>query len=151
MILVSFMLELGFVLSAVLLIDASGHRRIASGIALLFALLFPYLVPAVPVLRALLACMGLLAMVKVLQIASKPARWASQPRIWHALAPFDIDRTARVTPAVDWRLLITLFAYALLALAAGFELAHPLPPVTDYWFWFRILMGCVLVPKKSAL
>ena len=138
-------LELGFVLSAVLLFDTYGSRKIAAAIALLFALLFPYFAPASPVLRAVLACMGLLAMVKVLQIATKPARWAAQPRIWHALAPFDIDRTARVSPALDWRLLIVLVAYALLAFAAGFELAHPLPLTTGYWFWFRILLGCALV------
>ncbi|MEO7251159.1 MAG: MBOAT family protein [Arenimonas sp.] len=143
--LAAFMLELGFVLSAVLLIDGASYRKLAAAVALLFALLFPYVVPAAPVFRALLALMGLLAVVKTLQIAAKPARWASQPRIWHALVPFDIDRTARVAPALDWRLLSALTAYALLAFGAGFELAYPLPLTTAYSFWFRILMGCVLV------
>lgn len=145
MIFLCVLLELGLVLGAVLLIDMGRFRKIAAGIALLFALLFPYYVPAAPLLRAVLACMGLLALVKVLQIAMKPARWASQPRIWHALVPFDIDRTARVPPALDWRLLIALIAYALLAFAAGLELTHPLLLATGFGFWFRILMGCTLV------
>ena len=145
MMLLAVMLELGFMLAAALLMGAGAYRKIAAALALVLALAFPYCVPAPPALRALLACMGLLAMVKALQIATKPARWASQPRIWHALVPFDIDRTARVAPGLDWPLLIVLAAYALLAFAAGFELAHPLPLTAANWFWFRILMGCALV------
>ncbi len=112
--------QLLLVIAAVQLMGRSLWRRVASILVLGMAWVLPLSAPAIPLLRAVLAAVAILALVKVVQLAvhPEPERWAPLKRLWHGLAPFDIADTERVTPALDKKLLLVIALHAGLALLA---------------------------------
>lgn len=81
------------------------------------AWLLPLSAPEVPLLRAVLAALAILALVKVMQLAvhPEPDRWAPLQRLWHGLVPFDVADTTRVAPALDTKLFFAIAVHAGLA------------------------------------
>ena len=118
MIVAWFLLQALLVLAAVQLMDIRAWRRNASVLLLIAALLLPLYVPAGALPRALLSCLALLSLVKVLQIAQHPDRWPAGDRLWHAFAPFDIKRTRPRPRTLDRPLLKLVLLHCSLALAA---------------------------------
>ena len=118
MIAVWLLLQIILVVAAVQLVDRNRWRRLASIVLLVAALIFPLFVPSPALLRAVLACLGLLAVVKVVQIAPAPELWPPRYRLWHGLVPFDLADTQRVTPSLDRKLLLSIALHAGLALLA---------------------------------
>lgn len=130
MLLAWIVLQVVLVVVAVQLMDRATWRRIASIGVLLAAVMLPLFVPAGPLPRAVLAALGLLAVVKVLQVARAPEQWPARSRFWHGLAPFDVAATQRVAPALDRKLLRSVLvhgALAALALLGLFLLPRSLP------------------------
>lgn len=125
--------QLLLVITAVQLMGRSTWRRAASILVLGMAWVLPLSAPAVPLLRAVLAAVAILALVKVLQLALQPEsdRWAPLKRLWHGLAPFDVADTQRVAPAVDKKLLLAIAMHAALALLA--------------------LVGLLYLPRESGI
>ena len=113
-----FLLQALLVLGAVQIMDRLAWRRHASVVLVIAALLLPLYVPGGPLPRALLSCLALLSLVKVLQIAQDPDRWPVGERSWHAFAPFDIDDTQPRERVLDRALLKLLLLHSALALAA---------------------------------
>ena len=144
MIVVWFALQFALVVAAVQLMDRRPWRRIASLLAVIAALMFPLYVSLGPLPRAMLAALGMLAVVKVLQVAQAPEQWPANSRFWQGLAPFDIATTRRVEPVLDRKLLrsTTLNAgLALLALLGLLLLPRSLP--TELVL-LRLLLGAGL-------
>lgn len=112
--------QLLLVITAVQLMGRSTWRRAASILVLGMAWVLPLSAPAVPLLRAVLAAVAILALVKVLQLSLQPEsdRWAPLKRLWHGLAPFDVADTERVAPTLDKKLLLAIALHAALALLA---------------------------------
>ncbi len=110
--------QVALVLGAVQWMDRAPWRQVASWVTLLAALLLPFYLPAGPLPRALMGALALLAVVKVLRVRQHPSRWSPRLRLWHALAPFDVERTHRVPPALDRALLAWTVIHAVIALGA---------------------------------
>ncbi len=125
--------QLLLVIACVQLMGRSLWRRVASILVLGMAWVLPLSAPAVPILRAVLAALAILALVKVVQLAlhPEPERWAPLKRLWHGLAPFDVADTERVTPALDKKLLLVIVLHAGLALLA--------------------LLGLLYLPRESGI
>jgi hypothetical protein len=138
-------LQVALVLAAVQAMARAPWRRALSLACLAAALVLPFLVPAGPLPRALLSMLSLLAVVKVLRVAADPARWPASLRTWHALAPFDVDRTTRTTPLLDRRLLAWTALHAAIGIAALVALHH-LPRALPLWMQgLRLLLGIAMV------
>jgi hypothetical protein len=140
-----FVLQLVLVVLAVQAMDRAPWRALLACGLLAAALALPFLVPAGPVPRALLAALSLLAIVKMLRVHADPARWPARLRTWHALAPFDVEDCTAVAPALDRRLLAWCAlhaAIALGALAALFLLPRALPIGLQL---LRLVLGLALV------
>lgn len=145
MLLAWFATQFLLVLAAVHAMARPMWRRLLSVACLASALFLPFLMPAAPLPRALLATLSLLALVKVLRIARDPGHWPASLRTWHALAPFDVDRTTRVAPALDRRLLAWAALHAAIAIAALVAL-HLLPRALPLWMQgLRLLLGVAMV------
>lgn len=125
--------QLLLVITAVQLMGRSTWRRAASILVLGMAWVLPLSAPAVPLLRAVLAAVAILALVKVLQLALQPEsdRWAPLKRLWHGLAPFDVADTERVASSLDKKLLLAIALHAALALLA--------------------LLGLLYLPRESGI
>lgn len=135
--------QVALMTGAVLLASAHLGRRLAAGMAVAAAFALPLLAPLPALARAVLACMGLLALVKVLQANAMPDRWSLAKRLWHAVAPFDLDKTTRVAPGMDWRLLGMIMIHSAIAAAALWALAAR--PVADLqWPAVRWLLGVIV-------
>jgi hypothetical protein len=145
MILAWALLQVALVSAAVQAMGRPAWRQAASVFALVAAMVLPLYLPIAALARAVLASLGLLAVVKVLQVAQAPERWPARLRAWHALVPFDVLATTRVRPRLDRQLLRCTAGHALLALAAlaalwllPRQLSLPLQGL-------RLLLGGVLV------
>ncbi|OGT58261.1 MAG: hypothetical protein A3E01_03720 [Gammaproteobacteria bacterium RIFCSPHIGHO2_12_FULL_63_22] len=112
--------QLLLVITAVQLMGSSVWRRAASILVLGTSWVLPLSAPDVPLLRAVLAAVAILALVKVVQLAvhPEPDRWAPLKRLWHGLAPFDVADTERVAPVLDKKLLLAVTLHAGLAVLA---------------------------------
>ena len=118
--------QLLLVIAAVQLMGRSAWRRAASILVLGTAWVLPLSAPAVALLRAVLAALAILALVKVVQLAvhPEPDRWAPLKRLWHGLMPFDVADAGRVVPAFDKKLLLAIALHAGLATLALLALAY---------------------------
>ena len=118
--------QLLLVIAAVQLMGRRRWRRAASILVLGTAWVLPLSAPAVPLLRAVLAALAILALVKAVQLAvhPEPDRWAPIKRLWHGLAPFDVADTERVPPSLDKTLLLLIALHASLALLALLALLY---------------------------
>ena len=102
--------------------------RIGSACLLLLALLLPVVASIGPLPKALLACMGLLLSVKILQLDHAAAGSVMRRHpLWHALAPFDIESARAVRPGADRIALLEMLAYGVLASIAWLGLSRPWP------------------------
>src|SRR4249919_2574428 len=139
-----FGLQLLLMILASLVARPTPARRLASVPLMLACMLLPCVAPLSPLLRMVLACMGLLAVLKTLQLAYEP-RWARHHPVWHGLSPFDVSTARRAAPAFDARLFALMLGHAaLLALAVAAlvnlsAFASPIHPA------LRLFLGAVLV------
>ena len=119
-------LQLLLVVAAVQLMGQNRWRHAASILVLAVAWLLPLAAPAIPLMRALMAAVAILALVKVMQLAQQPEsdRWAPVKRLWHGLAPFDVSAASRVAASVDRKSLLAVALHGGLALVALAVLAH---------------------------
>ena len=118
--------QLLLVMAAVQLMGQNRWRHAASILVLAAAWLLPLAAPAIPLMRALMAAVAILALVKVVQLAQQPEsdRWAPLKRLWHGLAPFDVSSAQRVASSVDRGSVLAALLHAGLALLALTALAH---------------------------
>jgi hypothetical protein len=127
-----------------LLAGPTSLRRLASAPALLACVLLPLAAPLPPLSRALLACLGMLGLLKMLQLDFDP-RWAAHHPVWHGLSPFDVSKARRAATRFDARLFAMLVVHALLLAAVVAGLVW-LPveglPLRAAW---RLLLGAALV------
>ncbi len=110
--------QAALLVAAVVVAGTGAARRIASAALVFAGLALPWLADGPALLRAAMACMGLLALVKSLQAAVTPWRWRGWQRAWHAIAPFDVDRAQPVQPFLDGRLSARVLTYAAVASTA---------------------------------
>ncbi len=139
-----FGLQLMLMIAGALLAGRSPARRLVSVPFMLACLLLPLVAPLQALPRALLACMGLLAMLKLLQLDFE-TRWDGHHPVWHALSPFDVSTTRRVPPALDVRAsaLIVLHAVLLAGVIRGLlNLPEQASALREAW---RLLLGAALV------
>ena len=106
------------VLAAVQVVGAARSRLAASAALSMTTLLLPLIAPVPALVRALMASLTLLAVLKVLQIARQAEGWSPRERTWHALMPFDVRNTQRVGRSFDRRLALTVALHATAALLA---------------------------------
>src|SRR4249919_3093757 len=136
-----FGLQLLLMMLASLVARPTPARRFASVPLMLACLLLPCIAPLPAIVRMILACMGLLAVLKTLQLDYEP-RWARHHPVWHGLAPFDVSTARRAAPAFDARLFALVLGHAaLLALVVVALLKLP-PPIHPA---IRLFLGAVLV------
>lgn len=133
------------VLGAVQWMDRAPWRQAASWVTLMAALLLPFYLPAGPLPRALMGALALLAVVKVLRVRQDPARWSPRMRMWSALAPFDVERTHRVAPALDRPLLAWAVLHAVIALSVLYALSIFPRTLSFPMQVLRLLLGGALV------
>src|SRR5436190_16512418 len=139
-----FGLQLLLMMIAALVARPTPARRFASVPLMLACMLLPCVAPLSAFLRMILACMGLLAVLKTLQLDYEP-RWARHHPVWHGLSPFDVSTARPASPAFDGRLFALVLGHAaLLALAVAGLLRLP---VSDWPLEpaLRMLLGAVLV------
>src|SRR5688572_17647298 len=108
-----FGLQLSLMILTALVAGPGGVRRFASVPLVLACMLLPLVAPLAPLPRLLLACMGLLAALKALQLDFEP-RWAGHHPVWHGLSPFDVSTARRAPRNFDARLFALVLAYACL-------------------------------------
>src|SRR5688572_380443 len=109
-------LQLLLMIVGALVAGGATWRRIASLPIVFACLLLPLVAPLPPFPRALLACLGLLAALKLLQLDFEP-RWAAHHPVWHGLSPFDVSTARPASKPFDARLLgLVLVHGALLVL-----------------------------------
>jgi hypothetical protein len=139
-----FALQIFLMIGGALLAGTGRARQVASFLPMLASLLLPLLAPLPPLSRALLACMGMLGLLKILQLDFEP-RWAAHHPVWHGLSPFDVS-TARPAPSrFDGRLLAMVLLHALLlalVVAALVQLPAPDSPLRMPW---RLVLGAAFV------
>lgn len=145
MLFICLLIELALVVSAVQVMGRRSWRRNGAVFLLLAALLFPLYVPLGPLPRAVLASLGLLAVVKVLQLASRPEGWSWRRRLWHSLVPFDLHRTTPGPRQLDRALLLSVVLHAALALLALLGLWLLPRALPFHLVLARLVMGAVLV------
>ena len=140
-----FALQILLIVLGALLAGRSDARRYATLPFLLAVLLLPLVAPLPALPRTLLACLGLLGALKILQLDFEP-RWQAQHPVWHALSPFDVSGARRVPRRLDAGalLLVLLHAFVLaLVVAALLHLPPSVPgPVRGV---LRLLLGAALV------
>lgn len=139
-----FALQLLLMLLGALVAGPSPLRRAASLLPMLGVLLLPILAPLPSLPRALLACMGLLSMLKLLQLDYEP-RWQAHHRVWHGLAPFDVSSARPAPPAFDGRLFALVLLHAALVLALVAALLHLPDREAPTQSVLRLLLGTALV------
>jgi len=140
-----FALQLALMLAGSLLAGPGAARRAASLPPIFACLLLPVVAPLPPLSRALLACMGLLGMLKMLQLDFEP-RWAAHHPVWHGLSPFDVSKAKRVPRAFDAILFARIALHA--ALLSVVLLALLRLPAMEGLPWrsaWRLLLGAGLV------
>ena len=138
-------LEVLLVLAAVQCMARSPLRLAATVLLLVAAIALPWYFPDQPIPRALASALSLLALVKVLRVAEDAARWSPRLRFWHALAPFDVDKSTRTAPALDRRLLGWTALHGAIALGALAVLCV-LPRSLPLWMQaLRLLLGGAVV------
>jgi hypothetical protein len=139
-----FGLQLLLMMLAALVARPSPARRFASVPLMLACMLLPCVAPLSAFLRMVLACMGLLAVLKTLQLAYEP-RWARHHPVWHGLSPFDVSTARRAPPKFDARLFALVLGHAvLLALAVAALILLPVP-ASPIGASIRLLLGALLV------
>jgi hypothetical protein len=139
-----FALQLLLMMAGALLAGPAPARRYASLPLMLGCLLLPCVAPLPALARALLACMGLLGMLKMLQLCFEP-RWAAHNAVWHGLSPFDVSTARHVPPAFDAAVFGGIAVHAALLALVVYGLLHlpPGPPLLrEAW---RLLLGVGLV------
>ncbi len=139
------LIQLALVVGAVQVMGRRSWRRNGAVFLLIAALLFPLYVPLGALPRAVLASLGLLAVVKVLQLARQPEGWSWRRRLWHSLVPFDLHRTSPGPRQFDRPLLLSIAlhgAVALLALLGLWLLPRALP---IHLVLARMVLGAALV------
>ena len=132
-------------LVAAVAVAGTGFVRLFASAALVIAgLALPWWVPDPAWLRALMACMGLLALLKSLQVTATPGRWRGGRRLWHAVAPFDIDPVQQVRPRLDAILLGQVALYAALCLVVLWLLQPRHAGVMPSFAPLRLVLGALL-------
>ena len=118
--------QLLLVVAAVQLMGQDRWRHAASILVLGAAWVLPLAAPDVPLLRALMAAVAILALVKIVQLAQQPDsdRWAPLKRLWHGLVPFDVSSTRAVPASLDKASLLAALLHLALALLAVAALMH---------------------------
>jgi len=139
-----FGLQLLLMMLAALVARPTPARRFASVPLMLACILLPCVAPLSPFLRMILACMGLLAALKTLQLDYEP-RWARHHPLWHGLSPFDVSTARRATPAFDARLFALVLAHAAVLALAVAGLLHLPAPAAPIEQAPRLLLGALLV------
>jgi hypothetical protein len=139
-----FGMQLALMIVGALVARPTAIGRVALLLPMLACMVLPLLAPLPPLSRALLACLGMLAVLKLLQLGYEP-RWAAHHPVWHGLSPFDVSTAKRTRSRFDARLLAMLVLHALLLAGAVVALVH-LPaahsPARDAW---RLLLGAGFV------
>lgn len=139
-----FGLQLALMLLGALLAGTASWRRVASLPFMLACMLLPLVAPLPALPRALLACMGLLGLLKMTQLDFEP-RWTAHHPVWHGLSPFDVSTAKPAASRFDARLLASVLAYALL-LAAVVAALVLLPPERSLARdALRLLLGAAFV------
>lgn len=138
------LVQICLVVIAVQLAGPGRMRQLASAVPVAIALVLPVFAAGGPPMRAVLAYLGLLLLLKVAHLDRSQEQWTWRQRLWHGFAPFDVHATTRVAPAVDGLLLVSIIVHACLALAAwhalsaGFAAVHSSLPL-------KLLLGAALV------
>ncbi|MGQ0764031.1 MAG: MBOAT family protein [Acidobacteriota bacterium] len=121
--------QISLAIAAVLVVGGDWTRRTIAGAVLVLSASLPWFAPGVPLVRALLCFVGLLALVKTTQIAATPGPWPAWRRVWHGLVPFDVRQVRLVKPALDWPILGMVLLYGAIGAGAFVTLSasHTLP------------------------
>ena len=119
-------------------------RKLASVPFIVACLLSPLAAPPPPLLQVLLSMLGLLGVLKMLQLDFEPRYLAHHP-VWHGLVPFDVGTARHVPARFDGRRAASVLGYALLVLACAHALLR-LPEERDWGLeGLRLLLGAALV------
>lgn len=97
--------QIAIAAAAALAVGPGPARRSIAAFLVAVAVSLPFFAPPAPLPRALLAFVGLLALLKTIEIGARPGHWPAWRRLWHVCMPFDVRRTQSVRPAVDPKLL----------------------------------------------
>lgn len=131
--------------AAALAVGSDQPRRFLAAGLVTLALTVPFLAPPEPLPRALLAFLGLLTLLKTVEIGSAPAHWPAGRRLWHLLMPFDVRRTRAVKPGFDTGLLGRIAMLGALGAFALFVLLHVRAQTGTARDLGRLLCGVVIV------
>ena len=81
-----FGMQLALMIVGALVARPTTIGRAALLLPMLACMALPLVAPLPPLSRALLACLGMLAVLKLLQLGYEP-RWAAHHPVWHGLSP----------------------------------------------------------------